>query len=137
MPEYRVRQLAFELFSRQRAELTYCHNMRLRLTGQIAAYETDAADSELARNYLLLRTPEVMMNSVLRTLIREEKKEAENKLRILRGDLAHVERHIVDFEVYLGRLKEELEALYGDLEVEGEDENEQEESEEEEDEDEE
>lgn len=108
--------------------------MRVRLTSQIAAYEADAADPELARNYLLLRTPEVMMNQVLKTLIREEKKEAENKLRILRGDLAHVERHIVDFEGYLGRLKEELEALYGDLEEEGENEEEQEEEEDDEDE---
>lgn len=134
MPEYQVRQLTLGLFNRQRAELTYCHNMRVRLTSQIAAYEADAADPELARNYLLLRTPEVMMNQVLKTLIREEKKEAENKLRILRGDLAHVERHIVDFEGYLGRLKEELEALYGDLEEEGENEEEPEEEEDDEDE---
>jgi hypothetical protein len=127
MPRDQARELALDLLSRQLAELTYCHDMRLRLTSQIAAYEADAADPELARNYLLLKTPEVMMNQVLKTLIREEKKEAENKLRILRGDLAHVERHIVDFEGYLGRLKQELETLYGDLEKERENEEEEDE----------
>ncbi|KAI5848535.1 hypothetical protein DFP73DRAFT_583261 [Morchella snyderi] len=116
MPQDQARGFALGLFHHQRAELTYCLNMHLRLTLQIAAYKAAAADPELAQNYLLLRTPEVMMNQVLKTLIQEEKKEAENMLQILHSDLALVERHIMDFEAYLGTLKEELEALYGDLE---------------------